>query len=157
MSTQAPILQHVQTARDRDHSHIGSRADRGSGWFYWIAGLSVINSLVMFFGINWGFALGLAVNDFITVALEDSSRGLALVLELLVIGLFVGLGVFASRKQRWAFVVGGLLFALDTLLMLLEFSIIGVIIHLVALWAFFKGFQACGEWKKACRERGIPV
>ena len=33
----------------------------GANWFYWIAGLSLVNALLGALGTNWGFALGLAV------------------------------------------------------------------------------------------------
>lgn len=35
----------------------------GAHWFYWIAVLSLINSLVFHFGWNWSFFMGLAATQ----------------------------------------------------------------------------------------------
>lgn len=37
------------------------RANSGAGWFFWIAGLSVVNSAISLLGGGWSFVLGLGI------------------------------------------------------------------------------------------------
>jgi len=39
----------------------------GANWFYWVAGLSLINTIMIFAGAKWGFAIGLAITQIIDV------------------------------------------------------------------------------------------
>jgi hypothetical protein len=40
-----------------------ARVVNGAKWFYWIAGLSLVNSLVVVFGGNFHFVLGLGITS----------------------------------------------------------------------------------------------
>lgn len=136
----------------------------GGNWFYWIGGLSLVNAVVWALGMDWGFALGLAIAGFfhgigIGIAGEDAAgRWLGFALQLIPIGATLALGFLAGHKrQRWAFGVGMVGFALDGLLYLLAFSLVGIVIHGYALFAMFKGFRACGERATYLREKGLPA
>ena len=37
----------------------------GASWFYWIAGLSLVNSAIVLFGGQWNFIVGLGVTQII--------------------------------------------------------------------------------------------
>lgn len=93
----------------------------GASWFYWIAGLSLVNSIAAFSGSDWRFILGLGVTQLIDVlgqSIEGPGKFIALVLDLVAAGVLVLFGVFASKGHLWAFVVGMVLFALDGVLFL---------------------------------------
>lgn len=136
----------------------------GGNWFYWIGGLSLVNAVVWALGMDWGFALGLAIAGFfhgIGIGIGGEGAGgrwLGFALQLIPIGSTLALGFLAGHKrQRWAFVVGMVGFALDGLLYLLAFSLVGIVIHGYALFAMFKGFRACGERAEYLKEKGRPV
>ncbi len=117
----------------------------GAGWFYWIAALSAINTVASLSGSSWRFMFGLGITQFIdVVAHEAGSLGtvIAIVLDLIVLGLFILFGFFAARRHNWSFIVGMVLFALDGLIFLLVPDWLGVGLHVFALYCLFKGFQA---------------
>jgi hypothetical protein len=118
----------------------------GASWFYWIAGLSIVNTVLAFSGSSMGFALGLGVTrifDAFGHGLGGLGMIVALLLDLVAIGVFVLFGVFANKGHLWAFIVGMVLFALDGLIFLLVMDWIGIGFHVLALFFLFRGFQAC--------------
>lgn len=120
----------------------------GGSWFYWVAGLSLINSFAPLSGKNWHFFIGLGITQLIDSLggeLGGGGKAVVLVLDLLAAGLFVLLGVFAVKGHRWAFVVGMVLFALDGLLFLLVRDWLGVGFHGFVLYCLFRGFTACQQ------------
>ena len=122
----------------------------GASWFYWIAGLSLINSIIALTGADWGFILGLGITQvFDAIGHEFAGVGkiIALVLDLIAIGLFVLFGVFANKGRSWAFIVGMILYALDSVLALLTQEWLPLGFHGFALFCLFRGFSACRELK----------
>lgn len=123
----------------------------GANWFYWIAGLSIVNSVIVLFGGDTSFPLGLGITlgiDVVARELSGAARAIGPVFDFLVIGFFVLCGLKAGKGANWAFIVGGLFYALDTLLMLAIREWIGVGLHLWALFSLFSGYKA----NKAVRE-----
>lgn len=131
----------------------------GSGWFFWIAGLSLVNSVVILAGSDWSFLIGLGVTqiiDAIALALAEESGAtgfsiftvIAFLLDVLVAGSFVLWGVLARMGQRWAYVVGMVLYILDGLIFLLVMDLPSIGFHLFALFFIFTGFKASGQLKK---------
>ena len=117
-----------------------------ASWFYWIAGLSLVNSISAFSGGGWRFIFGLGVTQVIDgIGIKLGGSGIALVMDLIVTGIFVLFGVFASKGQTWAFAVGSILFGLDGLLLVLAQDWISVAFHAYVLFRLFQGFQACRQ------------
>lgn len=117
-----------------------------ASWFYWIAALSLVNSISAFTGSDWRFILGLGITQFIDAlgqGSEGSGKFIALVLDIVAAGVLVLFGVFGSKGHLWAFVVGMVLFALDGVLFLLVQDWIGVAFHAFVLYCLFRGFQGC--------------
>jgi|GEM_PF-818354 len=164
-TTPAPASVGAQFDQAMDDGSIFDPQIRGgANWFYWIGGLSLVNAVIWALGMDWGFALGLAIAGFfhgigIGLAGEDAAgRWLGFAFQLIPIGTTVALGYFAGlKRQRWAFVVGMIGFTLDGALYLLAFSLVGIVIHGYALFAMFKGFRACGERAEYLRGKGLPV
>lgn len=159
----ASVGAQLSSAMD-DGSVFDPQIRSGANWFYWIAGLSLANALIGALGMNWGFALGLAVTGFFDAIGEsiggDGAAGnwLGFALQLIPIGATAALGYFAGlKRQRWAFGVGMVGFALDGLLYLLAIEIVGIVIHAYALFAMFKGFRACGERAEYLKGKGLPT
>jgi hypothetical protein len=132
-----------------DNSGIESRIASGASWFFWIAGLSIINSILVFTGSDWNFIVGLGVTQFIdgiALAILDEvgniASAIALSLDVLVAGIFVLFGFFARKRHNWAFIVGMVLYAIDGLIFLLVQDYLGMGFHVLALYFIFKGFKA---------------
>jgi len=118
----------------------------GASWFYWIAALSLVNSVVALTGSAWGFALGLGVTQIIDAVVGHSGgagKAVAFTLDLVAAGLLVLFGVFGNKKQGWAFIVGMVVVALDTIVTGLLQMWMSLAFHVFALFCIFKGFQAC--------------
>jgi hypothetical protein len=120
----------------------------GASWFYWIAGLSLINSITHLSGSGFGFALGLGITqvfDEIGSHVGGGGKGIVLALDVLVAGLFVFFGIFGHKGHTWAFIVGIVLFVLDSVLVLIAQAWISAALHGLVLFYLFRGMQACRE------------
>ena len=127
------------------HAKLAGAARSGAGWFYWIAGLSLINSISMLSGSGWGFIVGLGITqviDGLASELGSSGRLVALMLDLLAAGVFVFFGVFANKRYAWAFIVGMVLYALDGLIFVLVGDWLSAGFHVFVLLCILAGFSA---------------
>jgi len=135
-----------------NHAELTQRFKSGANWFYWIAGLTIVTSLIAFFGGGIRFLLSLGCTQMIDGLAEalsaevgGAAKVVALVLDLIVTGVFVLFGYLAGRKQLWAYMVGMVLFLLDGLLSLVFTDWIGVLAHGFVLFWLFRGYQAGRE------------
>ena len=143
------------------------RARSGANSFYFVAVLSVINSILSAVGYNLTFVFGLSITQIIDgagVGVGDSSPDLALAgkigaltVSVIISGFFALLGFFGGRGKRWAFIVGMVLYLLDGILMLAALlwlgtgqfqDWIGFAIHFYFLWSMWRGFQAANQLQK---------
>lgn len=125
-----------------------ARVKSGASWFFWIAGLSLINSFTALTGQNWHFLFGLGIVDLInglSAEFANSGKFVALLLDLLVAGVFVVFGIFGNKRHLWAFITGMILFALDGVLFLIAQDWLGIAFHAVALFFLFRGAHACRQ------------
>jgi hypothetical protein len=124
----------------------------GGSWFYWIAGLSLINSIAAASGSSWRFIVGLGVTqlfDALGAGMGNGGKIVALVLDLVAAGVFILFGVFANKGHTWAFLTGMVLFALDGAIFLLGGDWLGVAFHVLVLFFLFRGFQAARALKSS--------
>jgi len=124
----------------------------GASWFYWIAGMSLINSIAAASGSDWRFIVGLGATqifDAVGAGFGGAGKIVTLALDLLVVGLLVLFGIFGNKRHLWAFIVGMGLFALDTLVFLFVQDWIGVAFHVFVLFCLFRGFAACRALRKS--------
>ncbi len=150
----AVAMQRVQAAI----VELTRRMKSGANNFYWIAALSVINSLVLEFGGNSYFAVGLAStlivdSIFVGIASEMPDAGIivkliGLAISIFIAAIFVLFGFFANKGKRWAFIVGMVLYGLDSLLMLAFQEWLGLLFHAFFLFGLFGGIRALGELQK---------
>ncbi len=133
---------------------------KGAAWFYWIAGLSLVNTLLFIFGANINFLLGLGATQLITaiaLGIGDAigSQGGMWVVKLIALGASVVIaagmalfGYFSAKGNRWLFLVGMILYALDALLLLAFHDWAGFLFHLLALWGLYTGLRATSRLEK---------
>jgi hypothetical protein len=125
-----------------------ARAKAGAKWFYWIAALSMINSIVVITGGNFHFVVGLGITSVVdAMAKQAGSAGsvLDVIINGFVAGAFALIGTFAVKAQRWAFLLGMTLYALDGLLLLGARDFLSVGFHAYALYAIYRGYMAAKQ------------
>jgi hypothetical protein len=136
-----------------------NRFKNGAGWFFWIAGLSLVNSIILMVGGQWNFLIGLGITQVIDgiasgVAAEigvDAAtiiKILAFAADLVVAGVFVSFGVLARKGYKWSFIVGMILYALDGAIFLLVPDFLSIGFHLFALFGIYTGLQAYNKLMK---------
>jgi hypothetical protein len=96
------------------------------------------------------FSLGITqiidgVGEAIALEISGAAKVVALVLDLLVTGLFVGIGWLANRKMLSAYIVGTVAFTLDGLLSLLVADWLSVLAHGFVIFYLIRGFMAGRE------------
>jgi len=128
------------------------RVTASANWFFWIAGLSLVNSLLALLNIGFGLAVGLGVTQLIDAGFQHQYpnspvRFAALLFDLIPLGFYALMG-FLAQKRRWAFIVGGIFYALDAALCAMVEQWISLALHAWVLFAFFGGFKAAGELAK---------
>ena len=138
----------VSEAKPLTEAQLVKAARGGAQWFYWIAALSLINSVSAAFGWHVSFLAGLAVSEIIDLLAKHlGSVGPYLALGLnLVIAFFVcGFGYLALHGSRMAFLTGTILYALDGLVFL-HFSLYApAAFHAFALLGMVIGWHAQGK------------
>jgi hypothetical protein len=116
-------------------------AAKGGNVFFVIAAFSAINAVLILAKAPIVFALGLAI----TRVSADSPFGFVLVLNAIAIGAFVTLGIFATRGVKAAFLIGLLLYASDTAVLLLSANpalhVVSIVCHGIFLFSIFKAFR----------------
>lgn len=140
----APATASAQAPAQRMDAITIAQIRSGGSWFYWIAGLSLINSIAAFSGSGWRFIVGLGLTQIIDQAFRGTS-GVVLLLDILAAGLFVLFGYFATKGHLWAFIVGMVLFALDGVIFLIARDWLGVGFHVFVLYCLFRGLTACQQ------------
>lgn len=134
------------------HVELSQRYKAGANWFYWIAGLTLVTSIIAIAGGGWRFLISLGTTQVIDGLAEglasefgSAPKVVAMVLDLIVTGVFVLFGYLAGKRYLWAYIVGMVVFLFDGLVALLFQDLIGVIAHAVVLFFMFRGFQAGRE------------
>lgn len=121
----------------------------GSGWFYWIAGLSLVNVIMTIINGNWGFVFGLGATDLIyyisqELSLEFGSTALTVgvAINLILLGMFYLIGRSARKGRNWGFIVGFIIYGLDAFLLAFISDYMSALFHLYPMYCIFKGLQA---------------
>ena len=139
-------------ADQTQHAESSQRYQSGVRWFYWIAALSLLTSVITLLGGGWRFFLSLGVTQVIdgfafglATELGEATKVIAIVLDVFVTAAIAGIAFLASKKQLWAYIVGMVAFLFDGLISLLFFDVIGIIVHGIVLFVMFRGFMAGRE------------
>jgi len=112
---------------------------RSANWFFYIAALSLVSSFVaMSSGVSLQFGTGLGISR----AIDAGFGGLtALIMNLMIAGVLAAFGYFARQGQKWAFLVGMILYAGDGVLLVMDSQIRGIVLHGLVLFFIFRGFS----------------
>ncbi|MCF6277357.1 MAG: hypothetical protein L3J16_01205 [Anaerolineales bacterium] len=137
----------------------------GANNFYWIAALSVINSVIALFGGTATFVIGLGFTQIIDgltslfaqdIPTADTAiRVFGIVFSIGISGVFATFGFFGGKGRLWAFWAGMVLYALDGLLLLAFQDWLGFGFHIFLLWGPFNGIKALKKLQSFLPE--IPI
>jgi hypothetical protein len=135
-----------------ERQQLEQRMKSGANWFYWIAALSLVTSVISLAGGTWAFLVSLGVTQLVDAVANVGAERLgvgvkivALVFDLVAAGLFALFGYFAGKRQTWAFVVGMALYALDAVVCLLIGFWLGLAFHAFALYSIYGGYKAAAS------------
>jgi len=107
-------------------------------WFWWIAGLSLVNVVLYQTGSKTSFIVGLGVTALSDAALADS-KPVGFVVDAIAIGFFLLMGSQAARGKLWAFYVGLAVYALDALIYVSFQDWMPVAFHALAIFFIGRG------------------
>ena len=131
------------------HAELSQRFASGANWFYWIAGLTLVTSLIGLLGGNWSFLLSLGITQVIdgfalyfAESFGEAPKVIAIVLDIFITAIFVGFGYLAGKRHMWAYLTGMILFLLDSLISVVIFDWLGILMHGFALVMMIRGYIA---------------
>jgi len=133
-----------------------NRIKGGTSWFFWIAGLSVLNSIIFFTGGSIVFVVGLGttqlIDGILSVVVNEINSGAGIVvrvigfgLDILFAGIFLACGVYGRKRVQWVIVAGMILYGLDGIISLLFGDWLGLFFHVFALAGLWQGKKAINE------------
>lgn len=135
---------------------LAAHAKRGANWFYWIAGLSMVNSIAFLVGANFHFLAGLGVSEIVdAVGDEIIKQGgptaiklVAIVFDIIAFGGFALAGYFSNKLISPVFLIGIIIYAIDGVIVLILGDLFMAAFHAFALYQLIRGFIACRELKQ---------
>jgi hypothetical protein len=133
-------------------AQLHARGTSGAGWFFWIAALSLINSIILLSGGDRHFVVGLGVTsiaDAVARAVADQNpegagvaKGIAFGFTVFVAAVVCLFGWLSRRPLLPIFIIGMVLYLLDGLLYVLFQDWMSVGFHAFVLFGMWSGFQA---------------
>src|SRR5437588_84334 len=134
-----------------------------AGWFLWVAALSVVNSFLSMSGSGIRFIFGLGAAQIID-ALAHQAGSSGVVLDLIINGFVAGVLLlfwnFARKGEKWAFIVGMALYAVDGLILLSLKEVLGTAFHAYALYRMYRGIAVIPVLQRieqAMAPAGAPI
>ena len=117
-------------------------------WFWWIAALSLVNTILIHSGSDTSFVVGLGFTMMADLIFK-SVKAVAFGIDAVAISFFILMGRFALRGHVWAFAVGGVLYALDAGIYLYFKDLMPLGFHALALFYIGRGAFALRSSLKA--------
>ncbi len=130
----------------------------GAGWLYTIAVLSTINTIILLAHGDIAFVVGLGITQLFAAIASEFPRvtPIAIFMNLIIVGIYMMFGYFASRRAKWAFITAIVLYSFDTLLVLVVKDWMMLAFHGLALYYIGRGLCAAVAAGKAEKPIG-PV
>ncbi len=134
------------------------RLKSGANNFFWIAGLSLVNTIIYTMGGSVTFVMGLGI----TQVIDGFARGLGadggsnsivisfvgLAIDVAIAGMFILFGFLARKRNRMVLVFGAILYIMDALIFVYVQDWYGALFHALMLIGLWNGFNAMGELDK---------
>lgn len=110
----------------------------GAKWFWWIASLSLVNTVMIHSGSDTSFVVGLGFTMLADVMFQ-SMKAIAFAIDAVAVGFFFLMGFMALRGHFWAFILGAVVYVGDVLIYLYFQDFMSVAFHGLALFYIVKG------------------
>jgi len=137
-----------------------TKVNKSAGWFFFIAGLSIVNTVLVHTEQSLSFVIGLTITQFIDgfgIGIADAVDNEAITpwlpylfsaISICVSLTFVLFGWFGRKCMRGAYLFGIILYLMDSLLLVLYPTFMSVIFHIIAVIALFQGWRLMGQIKE---------
>ena len=126
--------------------HSNPEVVAGARWFWWIAGLSLVNTVLLYAGADISFVVGLGITTLASIFMTTT---LALVVVAATLGLYFYFGYEAQKGAAWAFYVGLAVYAFDALIFIYIQDWMSAGFHGLAGYFIVKGLMALQSGSKA--------
>ncbi len=123
----------------------------GARWFWWIAGLSLINTIVAHTGGTMSFVMGLGFT-LIADAFFQQYKVIAFAIDLCFLGFFFAVGWFGTKGRLWAFILGIVVYVLDSCIYLYFQDWLPLGFHALALFYIIRATGLLRTAVKAAKE-----
>ena len=152
-----PTFDATQLAIIQKKLSLENKIKSGVNWFFWIAGLSMVNTVIYLFGFTLTFVIGLGATQIVdgimsglATNLEQGGivvRLIGLVIDFFIAGIFVLFGILGRKRFRWSIIFGMVLYAIDGVILLLFKDFFGAAFHAWALFGIWGGLKSINELK----------
>lgn len=111
-------------------------------WFWWIAGLSLVNTVMLYTEAGGQFVIGLGLTTLASVMLGQT---MAFAVIAATLAFYVWIGHVAAQGRAWAFHAGLAVYAIDALLFVYLEDWMSVAFHALAIFFIVKGLVRLRE------------
>ncbi|TMH09643.1 MAG: hypothetical protein E6H58_13580 [Betaproteobacteria bacterium] len=126
-------------------------ARSGARWFWWIAGLSLVNIVLAQSGSDTNFVIGLGITA-VSDAIFSSAKAVGFTIDAIALGFFFLMGRLAQRGTLWPFFLGAAVYLLDALIYVMVKEWMPVAFHALALFFILNGAMSL---RAALRSAGV--
>ncbi|MCH2199314.1 MAG: hypothetical protein MK081_11065 [Flavobacteriales bacterium] len=147
---------HAEALVSEENNKVMSAA----AWFLWIFLLSILNTAILAAGSSWNFLFGLGMTtvwEQIYLAFVGPLDTLAITVSVLISSIFLPIGIYARKLSKTAFIIGIILYGIDTLIMLVFVAWIPIIIHGIVLFLMIRGYRLIDTVKPSEPEIGENI
>lgn len=121
---------------------------RAASWFLWIAGCSLVNTIILITGSKWMFLAGLGLT-YVVGAIGNQAGHAGQVLAIAVsasgAAMFLATGMLARKGSKKAFLAGMIVYGADALVLLMLNAWLLIAFHAYVLWRLWQGYSTCSE------------
>ncbi len=132
----------------------------GANWFFWIALLSLADTLLLARLVHWRPLFRLAAPRLVHLLLSRNgsiSHIPAIAVELVAAAALAAIALAARRGITAAFFLGAFAYGVDTVLLLGAGEWLPVLFHLIALYAVLRGMRALWRLTQLRNAAAIPL
>lgn len=151
-SLTAEVMEKARLWEDHLQKRRTGHLKAGANCFYWIAAVSAIETVIFWSGkpIRFLDSLGVAqvINLFARGLMHQLTKFAvipevgAIALNLLIALGLVALGIYAHKANKFIFIGGFALYALDMLIVARNLDLLSVAFHLLMLYGLYLGLRA---------------
>ena len=130
----------------------------GANWFYIIAALSIVNSILVFNGSELNFIFGLGITTLIDSIFRDVlhiNSFVALIPQMCIAVLFFFFGYYGKKSYKSAYLSGLILYSLDALVFLLWGNYLAIGFHAFALISMIRGIRSIKKTTEDNKENTV--